>query len=61
MWQEEPRYISQYRDNATGWTTGVRFPAKTMMVFFVLHSVQTVSGAHPVSYPTGIGGKEAEA
>jgi hypothetical protein len=36
------------------WTFGVRFSAKARD-FSLLHSVQTVSGAHPSSYPMGIG------
>jgi hypothetical protein len=34
---------------ATGCTDGVRFPARARD-FSLLHSVQTASGAHPVSY-----------
>jgi hypothetical protein len=33
---------------AMGWTATVRFPAKATS-FYVLHSVQTGSGAHPAS------------
>jgi hypothetical protein len=35
---------------ATGWTTGVRFPAGARD-FNLLCNVQTGSGAHPASYP----------
>jgi hypothetical protein len=34
-----------------GWMSRVRFPA--LQDFSLLHSVQTSSGAHPDSYPTG--------
>jgi len=38
---------SQYRDHATGWTTGVQFPAGAVMIFLPLcHRVQTDTGAH---------------
>jgi hypothetical protein len=40
---------------ATGWAAGVRFPAETTNIY-LLHCVQTGSGAHPVSYPMGTGG-----
>jgi hypothetical protein len=40
---------------ATGWTTGVRFPAGARD-FSLLHRVQTGSGAHPASYTIGTGG-----
>jgi len=36
-------------DKATGWTTGVRFPAGAG-IFSFLHRVQSGSGAHPASY-----------
>jgi hypothetical protein len=36
----------------TGWTAGVRFPAEKRE-FSLLHGVQTGSGAHPATYPTG--------
>jgi hypothetical protein len=38
--------IAQYCDKATGWTTGVRFPAGLDSSF--RHNIQTGSGAHPV-------------
>jgi hypothetical protein len=38
---------------ATGWTTGVRFPAG--QDFSLLHSVQTGSGAHLAPYPMDTG------
>jgi hypothetical protein len=41
---------SVYR-RAMGWTARVRFPA--VQGFFLLHSVQTGYGAHPVPYPMG--------
>jgi hypothetical protein len=37
---------------ATGWIAGVRFPIGESS-FFLLHSVQTGSEAHPASYPMG--------
>jgi hypothetical protein len=39
----------------TGWTAGVRSPVGARD-FSLLHSVQTSSGAHPVSYEIGTGG-----
>jgi hypothetical protein len=39
---------------ATGWTARVRLPAGHD--FYLPHSVQTGSGAHPASYPVGTGG-----
>jgi hypothetical protein len=41
-------------DIAKGWAARVQFPA--LQDFFLLHSVQTGSGAHPASYPMGTGG-----
>jgi hypothetical protein len=41
--------------NSTGWTPGVRFPAR-QRDFSLLFSVQTGSGAHPASYSMGTGG-----
>jgi hypothetical protein len=38
-----------------GWTAGVRVLAE-VRYFSLLHSVQTGSGALPVSYPMGTGG-----
>jgi hypothetical protein len=40
---------------ATGWTAGVRFSVRERD-FFVLHSVQADSEAHPASYPVDTGG-----
>jgi hypothetical protein len=40
---------------ATGWAAGIRFPARERDVS-PLHTVQTDSEAHPVSYPMGSGG-----
>jgi hypothetical protein len=40
---------------ATGWTTGVRFPAGAR-VFPLRHRVQIGSGTNPASYPMGTGG-----
>jgi hypothetical protein len=40
---------------AKGWNAGVLFPAASRNVS-LLHSVQTSSGAHPASYPMGMGG-----
>jgi hypothetical protein len=37
-----------------GWTVGVRFTAGARGLY-LLHSVQTGSGTHPVSYPMGTG------
>jgi hypothetical protein len=37
-----------------GWTSG--FDSRQRKYFSILHSVQTSSGAHPASYPTGTGG-----
>jgi hypothetical protein len=44
-----------------GWTTDVQIPSGIFMGFCSLrhHCVQTGSGAHPASYPMGIGGKTA--
>jgi hypothetical protein len=42
-------------DTTTDWTTEVRFQAWARD-FSALDSVQTVFGAHPSSYPMGIGG-----
>jgi hypothetical protein len=39
---------------ATGWTSGILFPAGVRH-FCLLHSVQSGYGAHPASYPMGIG------
>jgi hypothetical protein len=39
---------------ATGSTAGIRFPGGTSD-FSVFHNVQTGSGAHPISFPKGIG------
>jgi hypothetical protein len=39
---------------AMGWVAGIRFPARARD-FFLLHSFQTGSGAHPASYPMGTG------
>jgi len=39
------------------WMTGVQFPARAVkgFFFFLCHTVQTTSGAHPASYPLGTG------
>jgi hypothetical protein len=39
---------------ATGWTTGVRFPAR-VRDFSLNHRVRTGSGAHPALYPMSTG------
>jgi hypothetical protein len=39
----------------TGWTAGVRLPARASD-FSLLHSVQNGSGSHPVSNPMATGG-----
>jgi hypothetical protein len=52
--------ISLYMETlgiATGWTGQVRFPV--VQDFSVPHSVQSESGARPVSYPVDTGGKMA--
>jgi hypothetical protein len=42
---------------ATGWTIeGSKFESRQGQEFFLLHVVQTGSGAHPASYPMGTGG-----
>jgi hypothetical protein len=42
---------------AKGWTTkGSGFESRWGQEFSLLHVVQTGSGAHPASYPTGTGG-----
>jgi hypothetical protein len=43
------------------WAGGPWFDSRQMQDFSLLHSVQTGSGAHPVSYPIRIGGKAAGA
>jgi hypothetical protein len=46
--------LPQSSDQVMGWTTGVKFTARTKMEFFSLkHNVQSGSGAHPASYPMG--------
>jgi hypothetical protein len=45
---------SQYSNQATGWTTGVRFPAEAKNSS-LRHRVQTGFQAHPASYPMGTG------
>jgi hypothetical protein len=44
---------------ATGWTSGVQFPAGARNVS-LLHSGQVGSGAHPASYPMGVIGSFPE-
>jgi hypothetical protein len=39
---------------AMGWMARVRFPA--VLDFSFLHSLQIDPGAHPASYPMGVGG-----
>jgi hypothetical protein len=46
--------VETYARWATGWTAGFRFP--TAQDFSIPHSVQTVLGPHPASYPVGTGG-----
>jgi hypothetical protein len=63
--KREMTWLSQYRDCATGWTTGVQFPVVAIMEFFsVCHSVQISSETHPASYPMGTlgggGGSESK-
>jgi hypothetical protein len=50
----EPGELSRY-SWTKNWTAGVRLPAGSRD-FFLLHSVQTGSGAHPASYPMGTRG-----
>jgi hypothetical protein len=45
---------SVYRQ-ATGWTTGVRFPTE-VREFSLLYNVHTGSEDRPASYPVGLGG-----
>jgi len=47
-------HFTQFTDYATCWMTVVWFPAGKGNSF--RHRVQTVSGAHPASYPMGAGG-----
>jgi len=45
---------------ATGWAARVQFSSRTMTGFFSLsHRVQTDSGTHLASYPTGAGSTAA--
>jgi hypothetical protein len=46
------KYLSQYSDQATGRTTGVRFPAWAG-IFSLHHRVQDVSGVQSASYQMG--------
>jgi hypothetical protein len=53
------------RDSSVGIEMGYELDGWGRFDFSLLHSVQTVSGAHPASYPTGtvgsfLGGKSAE-
>jgi hypothetical protein len=42
---------------AMGWMTeGPKFESQYGQVFSLLHVIQTGSGAHPTSYPTGTNG-----
>jgi hypothetical protein len=43
------------KQQVMGWAIGVQFPAGAGN-FSLRHRVQTGSGAHPASYPMGIGG-----
>jgi hypothetical protein len=43
-----------YSEQAMGWTTGARFPEGAGLLL-LRYSVQIGSGAHPPSYPVGIG------
>lgn len=51
----EPWIHSRNTDNATGWKSGVRFPAGVSNLC-VLRSVQTGSEAYIAAYPMGAGG-----
>jgi hypothetical protein len=58
-------YVNGGAGIATDWTAGVRFPGRAPYLF-LLHSVQTGSGAHLASYPMSTedsfpGGKQSEA
>jgi hypothetical protein len=65
-YKEKTKLLNKSRDSsvctAMGWTAGVRLSAGEIN-FSLLHSMQTVSGAHPVSYLMGTGvewsGREA--
>jgi hypothetical protein len=46
--------LREYSEEVTGWTTGIQFPERGY-IFSLRHRVQTGSGAHPASYPKGIG------
>jgi hypothetical protein len=47
--------VAAYSNCATGWTTGVRFPAGER-IFSLRHRIQTGSGTDLVSYPMDTGG-----
>jgi hypothetical protein len=51
--QQEPGQLSRYSDGLQAGRPGFDFP--TLQDFSLLHSVQTDSGAHPVSYLIGTG------
>jgi hypothetical protein len=46
----EPEQLSQYSDEATGWTTGFRFPPRAG-ILSLRHHVQTDAEDHQASYP----------
>jgi hypothetical protein len=52
------RITQSVQRQAMSWTAGFRFPAEARN-FLLLRSAQTGSGAHPASYPMGIGGSFA--
>jgi hypothetical protein len=43
----------------TGWTIESDFESREGQEFFLLHVVQTGSGAHPASYTMGTGGSSS--
>jgi hypothetical protein len=51
LFYERARIAQSVLWQAMGWVTGVRFSAGARDLS-LLHSVQTGSGAHPISYPT---------
>jgi hypothetical protein len=52
---EGAEQLSQYSDQATDWTTCIRFPAGKG-ISFLHHRVQTGSVANQAAYPMGNGG-----
>jgi hypothetical protein len=50
----EPGQLSRYSDEIQAGRMG--FDSQQGKDFSILHSIQTTSGAHPVSYPMGYRG-----